>query len=262
MAASPTCTSTSSGSHAATFAIKVMRQTVDDGASASHFVEEANLMASVSTHPNIVSIFAADVAPDGRPYLVMEYFVDGNLGDRSRSAPLPVREVLEIGVKIASAVETARPGRHHPPRHQASQRARERVRPGIDRLRRLDPGFRRRAGPSVGPFDGLRRARDRQQARVVAPCRPTCTHSARRCTPSWRGTRRHRAWNRANVADRAGRQGVERPGTSAHCARGCRGPWCACSRMASRDAAGHATCVSTERRLGAAADPRPKVATS
>ena len=33
------------------------------------FHAEANLMAQVSTHPSIVSIYHADIADDGRPYL-------------------------------------------------------------------------------------------------------------------------------------------------------------------------------------------------
>ena len=37
------------------------------------FRAEADLMATLSHHPSIVTVFHADVAPDGRPYLVMEY---------------------------------------------------------------------------------------------------------------------------------------------------------------------------------------------
>ena len=39
----------------------------------AQFVAEANLMAQLSAHPFIVTIFHADVSADGRPYFVMEY---------------------------------------------------------------------------------------------------------------------------------------------------------------------------------------------
>ena len=87
-------------------AIKVLRATADDNEAHRQFNAEANLMAKLS-HPNIVPIFAAAVSPDGRPYLVMEYYPLPHFGRRIRSGPLPVHEVLEVGVRIAAAVETA-----------------------------------------------------------------------------------------------------------------------------------------------------------
>ena len=78
------------------------------GQDARHqFGAEANLMAMLSSHPSIVSIFAAGVAPDGRPYLVMEPCRPKNLGVLLRQKPLPVGKALEIGVQVAGAVETA-----------------------------------------------------------------------------------------------------------------------------------------------------------
>ena len=71
------------------------------------FEAEANLMAMLSNHPSIVSIFAAGVAPDGRPYLVMENCQPKHLGVRLRQKPLPVGRTLEIGIQVAGAVETA-----------------------------------------------------------------------------------------------------------------------------------------------------------
>ena len=44
----------------------------------------------------------------GNPYLVMEYHKRGSLDARiRRSGPLPLQEVLRLGVKIAGALETA-----------------------------------------------------------------------------------------------------------------------------------------------------------
>jgi Serine/threonine protein kinase len=51
-------------------------------------------------------VYQASVSADGRPYLVME-LCSSAIGQRYRSDPLPVPEVLSIGVRIASAVETA-----------------------------------------------------------------------------------------------------------------------------------------------------------
>lgn len=71
------------------------------------FRAEADLMATLSHHPSIVTVFQADVAPDGRPYLVMEYCSRPGLGQRYRAERMSVPEVLRIGVRLASAVETA-----------------------------------------------------------------------------------------------------------------------------------------------------------
>jgi serine/threonine protein kinase len=88
-------------------AIKVLRTDVGGESDAVQFTSEANLMAAVSTHPYIVSIFGADIAKDGRPYLVLEYYPGDNLSVRCRRRPLSVPEALRIGVQIAGAVETA-----------------------------------------------------------------------------------------------------------------------------------------------------------
>ncbi len=88
-------------------AVKVLRsQTLTDSL-ASQFTSEANLMAALSAHPYIVTIFGAAVADDGRPYLVMEYYPGANLSVRCRQKPLGVPEALRLGVQIAGAVETA-----------------------------------------------------------------------------------------------------------------------------------------------------------
>ncbi len=70
------------------------------------FNAEADIMARLSAHPAIVTIYQASIAADGRPYLVMEFCPD-TLGARYRKGPLPVPEVLDAGVRIAAALETA-----------------------------------------------------------------------------------------------------------------------------------------------------------
>jgi hypothetical protein len=71
------------------------------------FDAEADLMATLSTHPSIVTMYEADIAEDGRPYLAMEYCSRPNLGSRYRTERFAVAEALRVAVQIAGAVETA-----------------------------------------------------------------------------------------------------------------------------------------------------------
>ncbi|HWS57723.1 MAG TPA: serine/threonine-protein kinase [Actinotalea sp.] len=72
-----------------------------------NFDAEADLMAQLSTHPSIVTIYEAGIATDGRPYLAMEYCPRPNLGKRYRREPFSVADALRIGIEVAGAVETA-----------------------------------------------------------------------------------------------------------------------------------------------------------
>ncbi|WP_433776723.1 protein kinase domain-containing protein [Microbacterium sp. gxy059] len=75
--------------------------------SAAQFTAEANVMAMLSTHPSIVTIYQAGVADDGRPYLVMEYCPRPNLQVRYRREAFSIGEALHTGIPVAAAVETA-----------------------------------------------------------------------------------------------------------------------------------------------------------
>ncbi|MHB8246165.1 MAG: serine/threonine-protein kinase [Acidimicrobiales bacterium] len=88
-------------------AVKVLRAAGLDAEARRRFTSEANVMARLSTHPSIVTILAADVTSSGQPYLVMEYYPNGNLATRSRRDRMSVPEVLRIGILISGAVETA-----------------------------------------------------------------------------------------------------------------------------------------------------------
>ncbi|MFV0426166.1 MAG: serine/threonine-protein kinase [Beutenbergiaceae bacterium] len=68
---------------------------------------EADYLAELSQHPSIVTVHHAGVAEDGRPYLVMDYCSRPGLGAIYRRQRLGVADVLRIGVRLASAVETA-----------------------------------------------------------------------------------------------------------------------------------------------------------
>lgn len=88
-------------------AVKVLLAGSLDDDLRARFQTEANLMAQLSHHPSIVTIFHADIAPDGRPYLVMEYCSGPALAERYRVERISVAEALRIGVRLGSAVETA-----------------------------------------------------------------------------------------------------------------------------------------------------------
>ncbi|SDQ62940.1 serine/threonine-protein kinase [Microbacterium sp. cf332] len=88
-------------------AVKVLLPERMAGGSAEQFTAEANVMAMLSTHPAIVTIYQAGLADDQRPYLVMENCPRPNLQVRYRAAPFSVAEALRVGIQVAAAVETA-----------------------------------------------------------------------------------------------------------------------------------------------------------
>ncbi|MFT4029096.1 MAG: serine/threonine-protein kinase [Protaetiibacter sp.] len=87
-------------------AVKVMLSEVVNDQVRQMFQAEANLMAQLSAHPSILTVYQASVSSDGRPYLVME-LCSSALSERYRREPIPVPEVLRIAVRIGSAIETA-----------------------------------------------------------------------------------------------------------------------------------------------------------
>jgi eukaryotic-like serine/threonine-protein kinase len=87
-------------------AVKVMLSEVVNDQVRQMFQAEANLMAQVSAHPSILTVYQAGVSSDGRPFLVME-LCSSSLSERYRRERIPVPEVLRIAVRIGSAVETA-----------------------------------------------------------------------------------------------------------------------------------------------------------
>ncbi|MCW4384923.1 serine/threonine protein kinase [Salinibacterium sp. SYSU T00001] len=88
-------------------AVKVLLTEELTAANREAFVAEANLMAQLSAHPYIVSIYHADVAADERPYFVMEYCSGPSLAERYKREPLSVVDVLRTGIRVAGAVATA-----------------------------------------------------------------------------------------------------------------------------------------------------------
>ena len=88
-------------------AVKVLLADDIDPGTRAQFVAEANLMARLSAHPFIVTIFHADVSADGRPYFVMEYCSGPSLSERYKRQPLSVEDALRTGIRLSGAVATA-----------------------------------------------------------------------------------------------------------------------------------------------------------
>ncbi|MBN9605852.1 MAG: serine/threonine protein kinase [Actinomycetales bacterium] len=87
-------------------AVKVLVDDAIDPEVIRVFNAEADVMARLSAHPSIVNIHEASISSDGRPYFVMEYCPD-SMSARYKRGPLPVAEVLDVGVRMAGALETA-----------------------------------------------------------------------------------------------------------------------------------------------------------
>ena len=70
------------------------------------FNAEADRMAQLSAHPSILTIYQASISSDGRPYLATE-FCPESFGDRYKQAPIALPVVLDAGIRMAAALETA-----------------------------------------------------------------------------------------------------------------------------------------------------------
>ncbi|MDR0991081.1 MAG: protein kinase [Propionibacteriaceae bacterium] len=87
-------------------AIKVLLADKVGGQQAQQIEAEADAMAGLSQHRNIVTVFAAGTTSDGRSYLVMDYYPK-SLGRGWRRARLSIAEALATGIQLAGAVESA-----------------------------------------------------------------------------------------------------------------------------------------------------------
>ncbi|MGW5112811.1 protein kinase domain-containing protein [Nocardia sp. NPDC004123] len=88
-------------------AVKVLTAEPDEE-NRARFLREQRAMGRLTGHPNIVGVLQIGEISSGRPYLVMQCHARGSLEDRiRRDGPLPVDEVLRLGIKVAGALETA-----------------------------------------------------------------------------------------------------------------------------------------------------------
>lgn len=87
-------------------AVKVLPTDERDPDLRRMFNAEADVLAHLSAHPAIVTVYQAGVSADGRPYIVMEY-CPGSLAQRYRIERIPVEEVMTIAVRLSGALESA-----------------------------------------------------------------------------------------------------------------------------------------------------------
>jgi len=89
-----------------TVAVKVLTAHLEENR--ERFVREQRAMGRLTGHPNIVGVLQVGETDSGYPYLVMPYYRRGSLESRiRRDGPLPLPEVLRLGVKLIGALETA-----------------------------------------------------------------------------------------------------------------------------------------------------------
>jgi serine/threonine-protein kinase PknK len=88
-------------------AVKLLPTHIDDD-SRERFLREGYAMGGLSGHPNIVHILRVGVTASDRPYIVMPYYAADSLAVRvQQDGSIPWPEVLQIGVKLCGALQTA-----------------------------------------------------------------------------------------------------------------------------------------------------------
>ncbi len=89
-----------------TVAIKVLPASLSDNAALKQRLEREAKTISSLNHPHICTLY--DVGhQDGVDFLVMEYLEGQTLAERLHRGPLPVPELLKIGMQIADALDRA-----------------------------------------------------------------------------------------------------------------------------------------------------------
>ncbi len=87
-------------------AIKMLlRGSLDDATTRERFRREAKVLSRLS-HSGVATIFDFD-AQDGCDFLVMEYVAGGTLEARLGAGPMPIPEVLDLGIMLCSALDNA-----------------------------------------------------------------------------------------------------------------------------------------------------------
>ncbi|MCL2784051.1 MAG: protein kinase [Propionibacteriaceae bacterium] len=87
-------------------AVKVLHEKSLNAQLIRRFADEANTMAALE-HPYVVRVYSSGLTQDGRPYIEMAYYPLQTLVQAVAQGPMPVPEVLRIGVQLASAVQAA-----------------------------------------------------------------------------------------------------------------------------------------------------------
>lgn len=88
-------------------AIKVLHADLTTEEERQTFERECRALGLLSRHPNIVTVYHDAVAGDGRRCIVMELYHGTVREQIARGGPRPIAEVLQVGVKIGSALQVA-----------------------------------------------------------------------------------------------------------------------------------------------------------
>ena len=89
-------------------AVKLIRQEVDDGSAWRRFEREARIIASLSGHPHVVTIYDVGRTAAGQPFLVTEVLDRGSLSDVVQAdGPLDPLAAVKVGQAMASALKAA-----------------------------------------------------------------------------------------------------------------------------------------------------------
>ena len=80
---------------------------------------EARAISSLN-HPNICHLYDIG-SQDGTDYLVMEFLEGETLAERLRKGPLPLNEILKIGIAVAEALCRGAPPGDCAPRSEAGE---------------------------------------------------------------------------------------------------------------------------------------------
>ena len=89
-------------------AVKVMREEIDDPAVWRRFEREARIIASLSGHPHVVTIYDVGRTASGQPFMVTELLDQGSLRTvLRRDGPLAVRPAASVGAAMAAALSAS-----------------------------------------------------------------------------------------------------------------------------------------------------------
>ena len=87
-------------------AVKIS-DTIAPASDQRQFIEEANCMAQVSSHPHILTIYAAGISENNQAYLILEHAIKGTYLQYVKQHHISLRHILEDGVSLCSALATA-----------------------------------------------------------------------------------------------------------------------------------------------------------
>ena len=88
-----------------TVAIKILPEHLSSPVARQRFDREARAISSLN-HPNVCQLY--DVGQEGGThYLIMEYLEGETLAYRLRRGPLPLDQVLKVGIEICKGLEAA-----------------------------------------------------------------------------------------------------------------------------------------------------------